>query len=1215
MSKVTKTLSGSCYYRFGSVKKMLFILLCAFMSQPLWAQTEISTVDQLKSIMDNPEGSYKLVADLSLSEDWVPLGTTDDPFTGTFDGNGHIIKGLKFSDETANNVGFIGVAQNATIKNVGFEDVYFIGRADVGAIIGKATASTIEGCYTTGYIQGYDHVGGVVGGTYPTDPEGNGKSMIFNCFSTAEVVSVSYQCGGILGLAADVEIHNVYFAGVCSTPNSNTGGIVSLIYKASEVYGDDANIISNSVVVSPYLKGGTITRRILANRGDNDKGMPYKLMNNYALQNMLINGVQIDDEEAMIGSDMPQGESKTMDELKSSAFYKSILGWDESVWRMNDGNYPVLLWQPEEALNIDRVVGLPTEPGNVSSGTDISVTAYSVMGLDVTYTSEDPEVATIDAEGKISCLKAGKTVIKASTAGNSLVMPASSEYHLNVITVSSSIRTAEDLNNIRYDLVGEYTLEEDIVLDAPWEPIEGFSGILNGNGHIIKGITFGDEKKSNVGLFGSTKGAVISKLGLENAELIGDVNVGALVGAAENTKITECYVANSYIEGRDHVGSIIGGILPNGEGSTIVQNCYATAEVTSRSTQAGGIAGTMGDGIIDKCFYSGIVKTQASNAGGIVSLIDNGVEQTISNCICHSPFMLGRNVGRILATKDNREATLNNNYARYDVMRGESESTLQGYDPEDPESISEGLNGITTAREFVYSSEFYETQLNWDMTTIWKMAGEGVIYPILAWQKTPITASVLNLPREKVRLVKGNSMKIKGYGSMGQPIYFETPQENTIVTMWLEYNAYDEIDFALFGTIGDNLQFGTATVKSSTDATEFITESETYFDIEVIDGESLKKEISSVEDLMNITEDMMGDYKLTCNIDLTSIASWTPIGNKQNPFKGKLDGNGYSIINLKYNNAGGNEVGLFGYTSGAVIKNLGVIDVEIIGNADVAAVSGGATGTTFSQVWVTGTIEGNDHVGGIVGMTYTGGASSISDCYCRATMSTRMAQVGGLAGVIQSTKIERSYSSGTVTAPTTDWQKNAGGLVGLSYDGNNELYGVVSLASSVTGGTTNPWIARGDVAVISNSLYRSDMVLSVGDESVPGYDQPSESAKKDLSSFYKQSTYEALEWDFSSVWKIESNEFPTLQIQKKIISGIENIDSDENEYVPYVQNGKLFITGIGKAEIVVFDLNGRLIAGSSAMSADTGIQLPTKGIYVVRVVENGKTMTFKVVNL
>ena len=80
------------------------------------------------------------------------------------------------------------------------------------------------------------------------------------------------------------------------------------------------------------------------------------------------------------------------------------------------------------------------------------------------------------------------------------------------------------------------------------------------------------------------------------------------------------------------------------------------------------------------------------------------------------------------------------------------------------------------------------------------------------------------------------------------------------------------------------------------------------------------------------------------DLDLSGI-NWDPIGtggagdNKY--FKGVFDGNGHTIKNLTINRPDEDTVGLFGsISSGAEIKNLGLTDVDVIGNDYVGGLVG-----------------------------------------------------------------------------------------------------------------------------------------------------------------------------------------------------------------------------------------------------------------------------------
>ncbi|MFW5902718.1 MAG: InlB B-repeat-containing protein [archaeon] len=191
--------------------------------------------------------------------------------------------------------------------------------------------------------------------------------------------------------------------------------------------------------------------------------------------------------------------------------------------------------------------------------------------------------------------------------------------------------------------------------------------------------------------------------------------------------------------------------------------------------------------------------------------------------------------------------------------------------------------------------------------------------------------------------------------------------------------------------------------------------------------------ISTCTELQNMSLD--GDYELTQNISCEEIDNFNPIGYKDNPFTGSLDGQGYVISDLYINRSNEDFVGLFGYSKG-VIENLGLENVNITGNDYVGGLAGLLEGPSMlssevigdvSKSFVKGEITGKNHVGGIVGLSYGG---SIVETYSR-TEAIAEDNVGGTAGTITphvtiNPSITESYSTGTVTGE----EKNIGGLVG-----------------------------------------------------------------------------------------------------------------------------------------------------------------------------------------
>ena len=161
----------------------------------------------------NEDGSIK---DGTPVENWTPIGNNQNPFTGTFDGQGHTISGLYFNDSNTNYVGLFGF-NNGTIKNVGVVDSYFCGNDWVGSVCGYQGYSlsyntiSISNCYSKGKVSGNSYVGGVCG-------DNNNKGKITDCYNTGTVSSSGDESyvGGVCG-------YNMYatITGCCT----NNGGV------------------------------------------------------------------------------------------------------------------------------------------------------------------------------------------------------------------------------------------------------------------------------------------------------------------------------------------------------------------------------------------------------------------------------------------------------------------------------------------------------------------------------------------------------------------------------------------------------------------------------------------------------------------------------------------------------------------------------------------------------------------------------------------------------------------------------------------------------------------------------------------------------------------------------------------------------------------------------------------------------------------------------
>jgi hypothetical protein len=198
-------------------------------------------------------------------------------------------------------------------------------------------------------------------------------------------------------------------------------------------------------------------------------------------------------------------------------------------------------------------------------------------------------------------------------------------------------------------------------------------------------------------------------------------------------------------------------------------------------------------------------------------------------------------------------------------------------------------------------------------------------------------------------------------------------------------------------------------------------------------------EIRDWYDLDAVRDNLAGNYTLMNDLDSTTagyteLASaaanggkgWEPIGFLGGiaSFTGTFDGQGHEICDLFINRPDQVRIGLFGMIDvGAVVKNLGVVNVTVIGDRPVGGLAG-FNWATVSNSYSTGSVTGNTEVGGLVGANVVG---ALHNCYAIASVSGDE-YIGGLVGRSEEAAVYDSHSSGNVTG-----HSSVGGLIGANF--------------------------------------------------------------------------------------------------------------------------------------------------------------------------------------
>ena len=204
----------------------------------------------LAELVNNGETNINITlnTDLNLTDmEWTPIGTESQPYTGTFDGNGKTIRGLKIDKSGTDDVGLIGcLGSGGKVQNVTLTNISVSGANCVGGIAGQ-NYGTVENCSVNGTVTGQNPTGGILGINYGT---------ISGC-SAEGTVTGNINVGGISGLSV-----RIYDTGTGSYLGSTIEGCHSTaaVSGSSSVGGVLGNLGNNSFLMACYSTGNvTVT--------------------------------------------------------------------------------------------------------------------------------------------------------------------------------------------------------------------------------------------------------------------------------------------------------------------------------------------------------------------------------------------------------------------------------------------------------------------------------------------------------------------------------------------------------------------------------------------------------------------------------------------------------------------------------------------------------------------------------------------------------------------------------------------------------------------------------------------------------------------------------------------------------------------------------------------------------------------------------------------
>ena len=597
---------------------------------------------------------------------WTPIGTEDNAFIGTFNGQDHVINGLYFNDDQAENVGLFGyVITEGSVVNVGVKDSYFKGKEKVGGICGYNNGKgIIKNCYNIGTVSGSKDIGGICG---------DSRGTCENCYNIG-AVSGADCVGGICGFSnnsikscyntgtvSDVLDNGIRVGGVCGSANTIENcyneGAVSCLEIVGGVCGNADTIkncyntgtVSGSQMVGGICGNASTIKNCYNTGAVNGSKYVGGVCGYYNSDGTNANCYY--DSTVYNGNDT-NAEGKTIDEFESGEVAwllqdgqenKEELVWGQTLAGENKQLSPVL--GGEKVYKVDRYLGCIDAPGEKTVG-------YSNTEGDTIYEPHRYEngicsfcqkayqeaVLTTDKydidgddtpEDVYEISNAGQLYWFAGLVNGTLKDEEQNTSANAVLTENITVNTSV--------LDKDGNLVKDTSKFINWTPIGSnanpFAGTFDGKKYTISGLYFDDSNESYCGLFGfvGTGGKVVGT-GVLDSYLKGDVHVGGICGRNESI-IENCYYSGVVV-GSMYVGGIC-GISDNDENCTI-KNCYNTGTAVGSDNSSdnfvGGVCGYNENGIIENCYNIGDVS--GSYAGGVCGNSGNSENSgnTVKNC-------------------------------------------------------------------------------------------------------------------------------------------------------------------------------------------------------------------------------------------------------------------------------------------------------------------------------------------------------------------------------------------------------------------------------------------------------------------------------------------------------------------------------------------------------------------------------------------------------
>ncbi len=483
---------------------------------------------------------------------WSPIGS----YSGVLDGNGHAIANLYINRAERGRSGlFSRLTDGAVARNLALLDVNITSNGDAGAFAGLTTRAAISNSYATGTVlvrSNNDSVGGFVG---EASGHPSGHDTIRDSYSLVRVAATGYKTriGGLVGSmhvnqSSHTRIVNSFAAGAVQAHDPTWAG--GLVGKAG---------IPESRITRSYWDTQATGWTTSSDDGDGNA----------------------DD-----------GVGKSRQELQSPTSATGIYAnWNSAAWDFGSATqYPALKFD----TNGDGVATVAEFGSQPRTAKDF------VADIDL----DDDGLIEVSTLGQLNAIRwdpEGDGSSASNKEGDYRQAFAAWNNGAAVACVGASCVGYELTADLNFDTNDNGRADSGDAYwngGAGWDPIGGYSGILDGSGHAIKNLHINRQGSDAAGLFGQlTNEAEVRNLGLTDVDITSGGDAGAFAGRLTDAGIIRSYATGTVTGHGDDasVGGLVGKASGHASRKGAIRDSYSLVAVTvsGDDTTAGGLAGTL----------------------------------------------------------------------------------------------------------------------------------------------------------------------------------------------------------------------------------------------------------------------------------------------------------------------------------------------------------------------------------------------------------------------------------------------------------------------------------------------------------------------------------------------------------------------------------------------------------------------------------------------